>query len=317
MTPYQSPFTDWHRTAAVRSMAVDGWLAGPPGAWMPDEPDSVLAHAAVQGARRACVAAGLLLASLDFTVQLENQLIARVANDIAAQALQAQLPGAAVLDAMRVQCDEAYHALLAQELMARVQALTGAAAPRRAHRFLQHVQHIAAAAAAQGIDAALVRFCAAVVAETLITKSLRDDWQGNGLQQDVRAFLHHHYQDETRHSAYFARLLDLVWPQWPAPTQRALAPLWAGLIDAFLAADEEATLDALQDAGLPPHEAARIVRDCATPEGVLRRRRASTQQTLHALRRAGALDEQGLQRMPTEPGRPDLVPSPPLTTEAA
>lgn len=291
MTHYQSPFTDWHRAASVRSMACDDWLAGPPGHWMPDEPGSVLSHPALRGPRQARVAAGLLLASLDFTVKLENQLIARVAHDIAARGLLARYPDAVVADALRVQCDEAYHALLAQELMARVQALTGAAAPRHGHRFLRHVEQIATAAAAEGVDAALVRFCAAVVAETLITKSLRDDWLDPGLQQDVRAFLHHHYQDETRHSAYFARLLELAWPQWPVHTRRVLAPLWAGLVDAFLMADEDATLDALQDAGLAGDEARRIVRDCAAPQGVLRRRRASTQQTLHALRRAGALEQ--------------------------
>lgn len=306
MTDYQSPFTDWHRTASVRSMASGDWLAGPPGAWMPDEPGSVLSHPALRGqclASQARAAAGLLLASLDFTVKLENQLIARVAHDIAARGLQARYPDAVVADALRVQCDEAYHALLAQELMARVRALTGAQAPRRGHRFLRHVDQIAMAAAADGVDAALVRFCAAVVAETLITKSLRDDWLDTGLQQDLRAFLHHHYQDETRHSAYFARLLELAWPQWTVPTRRALAPLWAGLVDAFLMADEDATLDALQDAGLAGDEARRVLRDCATPQGVLRRRQASIQQTLHALRRAGALEGQTL--------------APPLAAEAA
>ncbi len=76
-----------------------------------------------------------------------------------------------------------------------------------------------------------------MVAETLITHTLRDDWRDEGLQPDVRTFLRRHYLDEARHSAYFSRLLTLLWPQWPAGVRDALRPLWSGLIDAFLFAD--------------------------------------------------------------------------------
>ncbi|AMP39872.1 diiron oxygenase [Ralstonia solanacearum] len=288
---YCSPFHDWHEAAAVRSMAPGTWLVGPPGAWMADDEGSVLAHPALDGERRNRVAAGLLVAHLGFTVALENELISPVARDIAARRLGATYDDRVVADALRVQCDEAYHAVLAQELMAQVTAMTGAGCPRYAHGFLLHVDRLVSTV--PRVNPALLRFSAAVVAETLITKTLRDDWLDDGLQHDVRVFLHHHYVDEARHSAYFAQLLRLAWPQWPAGIREAIRPLWSGLIDAFLAPDAFVVRDALKDAGLRADEIARVMSEAARPEDAARRRHRSARHTLHALRSAGALEEHG------------------------
>ncbi len=283
---YRSPFSDWHAAAAVRAMPPGGWMGGREGEWMPEEAGGVLSHPALRGCRER-VAAGLLLDNLGFTVALENRLICPVTRDIAAGMLRARYQDEVVTDAMRIQCDESYHAVLAQELIGQVKAMTGAQLPRREHRFLAHVDRLVDAFPAA--DAPMVRFCAAMVSETLITKTLRDDWLDGRLQQDLRSFLHHHYLDETRHSAYFARLLQLVWPQWPQSLRDALQPLWAGLVDAFLEADGESTIEAMQNAGLAPAQARAVMADCANPQGARRRCEASTQQTFHALRRAGAL----------------------------
>ncbi len=291
---YRSPFDDWHDAAAVRSMAPDNWLVGAPGPWIAADDGSVLADPALDGERRNRVEAGLLVAHLRFTVALENSLISPVARDIAAHHLAAAYSDSVVADALRVQCDEAYHAVLAQELMARVTAMSGAAPVRRAPAFLQYVERLVSTVA--HVDAALLRFCAAVVAETLITKMLRDDWLDGGLQQDVRVFLHHHYLDEARHSAYFSRLLRVVWPQWPAGVREAVRPLWPGLIDAFLATDALVVRDVLQDAGLGVDEIERAASRGTGPEDVARRRQRSARHTLYALRSAGALEEQGSSR---------------------
>ncbi len=285
---YCSPFQDWHRAAAVRTMPADLWLTDAPGAWMAEQQGGILSHPALRDAQRERIAAGLLIAHLSFTVALENTLIATVARDIAARALDARYDDRVVADALRVQCDEAYHALLAQELMTHVMATTDAARPRRAHGFLLHVERLVAAL--PGVNASLVRFCAAVVAETLITHTLRDDWRDDELRLDVQTFLHRHYLDEARHSAYFSRLLKIVWPQWPADVHAALRPLWPGLIDAFLFADAGLARDVLEDAGVAVGEIERVMSACASPDAIRDRRSQSTRQTLHALRRAGALE---------------------------
>ncbi|MES2936338.1 MAG: diiron oxygenase [Pseudomonadota bacterium] len=286
---YRSPFSDWHQAASVRAMPAAGWLTGGEGAWMPEEAGSLLAHPEVRPHARP-VAAGLLLASLGFTVSLESRLISPVALDIAAGALRASYGAcrdAVVADALRVQCDEAYHAVLAQELIGQVRRMSGVRPPEGEHPFLVHVDQLALTFPAE--DAPLVRFCAAVVSETLITKTLRDDWLDGGLQQDLRSFLRHHYQDEVRHSAYFAQLLQLVWPQWTASLRAALRPIWPGLVDAFLDADDAVAVRVLRGAGFATPRACEIVAGCARGQGS--RRNASTQLTFHALRRAGAVQD--------------------------
>ncbi|APD39562.1 diiron oxygenase [Burkholderia pseudomallei] len=288
MDAYRSPFDDWHQAASVRSMPADAWLAGGAGAWIAPQAGGVLAGLPARDARRERAAGGLLIAHLSFTVALENTLISPVARDIAARALHADYDDGVVADALRVQCDEAYHALLAQELMTRVRAATGADKPRRTPGFLRHVERLAATL--PGVDAPLLRFCAAVVAETLITHTLRDDWRDEGLQPDVRTFLRRHYLDEARHSAYFSRLLTLLWPQWPAGVRDALRPLWSGLIDAFLFADARIAAEALAAAGLTACEIDCAMSACGAPDAMQRRRAQSARQTLHALRAAGALE---------------------------
>ncbi|MFM0351114.1 diiron oxygenase [Paraburkholderia sp. RL17-347-BIC-D] len=286
---YSSPFHDWHEAAAVRSMAPGAWLVGPAGTWMADDEGGVLSHPALDGPRRNQVAAGLLVAHLSFTIALENGLISPVARDIAARNLGATYDDRVVADALRVQCDEAYHAVLAQELMAQVIAMTGAGRPLRAHGFLVHVDRLVSTVSC--VNAALLRFSAAVVAETLITKALREHWLDGGLQHDVRVFLHHHYRDEARHSAYFSRLLRLFWPQLPTGVREAIEPLWSGLIDAFLATDENVVHDVLKHAGLPVDEIELVMSEGAHREDIVRHRHLSARHTLYALRSAGALEE--------------------------
>lgn len=255
---------------------------------MREDSSSVLSHPALSGDLRARAEAGLRLASLRFTVTLENSLIAPVACDIAERQLRADYGPDVVTDALRLQCDEAFHAVMAQELIVHVQSVTGARLPRLQPRFLQHVDAVAQRFSAG--ERPLVRFCAAVVAETLITRSLREDWQDETLQEDVRAFLQRHGRDEARHNAYFARLLQIVWPQWPLATRLALACLWDEMVAAFLERDVPVTLQVLEDAGLAASEACAVVlqtiEDC--PSAV--RDRSLSQHTYYALSRAGALE---------------------------
>lgn len=284
---YRSPFTGWHGAASVRAMPPGEWLEGGEGAWMHDDAGGLLEHPEVRP-HAPRVAAGLLLAGLRFTVALESRLISPVALDIAGGALRARYPEAVAADALRVQCDEAWHAVLAQDLIGQVRRLAGAHPPEGTHPFLVHVEQLALAFPAE--DAPLLRFCAAVVSETLITDTLRGGWLDARLQRDLRSFLCHHYQDELRHSAWFAQLLQLVWPQWPASLRAALRPVWPGLVEAFLDAGDAMAVRVLRQSGFLGPRACGIVAGCARARDG-ERRRASARFTFHALRRAGALQE--------------------------
>ena len=105
-------------------------------------------------------------------------------------------------------------------------------------------------------------FCAAVVAETVITKTLLKDWNDQALRPEVREFLLQHYRDELRHSAFYGQVLGQVWPQWDEDLRRALAPHWSALTLAFVEPDPQLSLAALAQAGFSDREAWRITAEC-------------------------------------------------------
>jgi hypothetical protein len=287
---YVSPFAGWHQQASVRSMPAPSWVSHDPGRGWPEEVQRLLAHPAAPACAKEAIGA-LQLGALQMTVALECQLIAPVTLDIAARRLQAEYADAVIADALRVQCDEAYHAILACELIERMQSTSGIRLAELPNPFLAQVETLVRAFPAKG-EATLIRFCAAVVSETLITRTLKDGWKDDGLRSDIRAFLRHHYDDELRHGAFFSQLLPMVWAQWPERLRARLRPLWDVLVDGFLAAEASMMLAVLEGLGFPVPLASEIALAARGEADSALHRVRSAQLTFHTLRRAGALPDQ-------------------------
>ncbi len=194
-------------------------------------------------------------------------------------------------DALRLQCDEAFHALLCQELRQHVHAQTGLS-PVRIHRAPLHPPRARAArAAGAGVPAEQVEFCAAVVAETVITKTLLKDWNDQALRPEVREFLLQHYKDELRHSAFYGQVLGQVWPQWDEALRRALAPHWSALTLAFVEPDPAARAGRARARPASPTATRGASPPSAKPRAVAALdQRASVEATLRALRKAGVAE---------------------------
>ncbi len=283
---YHSPFSRWHDSAAVRSMPTHDWLAGGAGAWVLNV-DSILTHPEVLSHAEE-VAIGMLLASLWFTVELENKLISPVALDIAHYCIGAEYISDLATDALRVHCDEAYHALLANELIGYISNLTGVTLCRHTHSFLRQIESLRQTIPQH--QASLLYFCAALVSETLISKTLFSDRLNPNLQSDLRCFLNHHYCDELLHSAFFVRAFDIVWPQWHPSVQTMMSPLWSGLIDTFLSVDLTTIFAVLKHAGIAEPLAKQVVADYKQPHDAAHYNERSAHLTYETLRRAGAID---------------------------
>ncbi len=288
---YRSPFTTWIDKAAVRSMPMAHWIAAGSGQWFPADQWSVAAHADVAASGRGeLVVAGLLLGYLDFTIELESSCVGPASRAVALGRLDAGYDHEVARDALRLQCDEAFHALLCQELRQHVCSQTGLPAVRiPEHRFIRHVRELRELLDGT-VPAEQVEFCAAVVAETVITKTLLKDWNDEELRPEVREFLLQHYKDELRHSAFYGQALGQVWPQWSAATRAALAPHWAGLALAFIEPDPELSLAALAQAGFAAPDAWRITSACHARAVAALDQRASLDATLRALRKAGVAE---------------------------
>lgn len=297
MSTYRSPFERWNEQAAVRVMpsASGRWPVDAVGDWFLEERSWNLAShpAVIASGRRPQVLAALLLGYLDFTIRLESECIVPACRDLVLRRVGADYDAAVVRDALRVQCDEAFHALICEELAEHVIRATGlrrGAYPE--HSFFQTVR-AAGARTSAALSAPQYAFCVAVVSETVITDSLQSHWRGNGLRPEVRAVLLNHYKDEVRHSTFFSQASKLVWSQWPEQARDTLAHLWPELAHAFVRVDASVTAAALELAGFPAAEAQRIASEAMAAEGAATERQASFEATVRALRNAGVLTDKG------------------------
>lgn len=258
MIRYRSPFVSWERSAGVRGFVWEEEAPGEEGQWLPLGYYARAGHAAVAPAAMADRSgAALLLGYLHFTRRLESELIAPVCSRLAAE----PPPGEDELarDAVMLQCDESFHALLCMQLSAHVSAEAGLAAPAFGEpRFLRHVRELRSALAGT-VPGDQVDFAAAVVAETIVTRTLAEDWRDRAVRRRVRAFLKVHHCDEARHGAFFSQALALYWPGWPEEVRAAIAAAWDGLVDAFAAPDLEMIALALRAAGNDELSIAEIV----------------------------------------------------------
>jgi hypothetical protein len=294
---YKSPFARWSEQSSVRTMAVNNgqWRHDAAGNWFPvADWRAVINHPEVAGAgRQQQVLAAMLLGYLDFTIRLEASCIAPVCRDLAMRRLAADCGAEVVRDALRVQCDEAFHALMCEELSEHASQVTGLD-PRGfpEHTFFRRVRELASHT--HGLmSEEQYTFCVAVVAETVITDSLGKDWRDDGLRPEVRDVLLNHYKDEVRHSAFFSQLLGILWPLWPEDARAAMAPLWPELVWAFLQVDMEVATVAVGKAGFPAGQAARIVSESLGAGAQGPERGASIELTLRALKKAGVLSLEG------------------------
>nr|WP_281256621.1 diiron oxygenase [Melittangium boletus] len=292
---YRSPFNQWEERAAVRSMSMDfsELERDAQGEWFHAEASGIANHPEVIArGRRQDVLAALLLGYLDFTFHLEARCIEPVGRDISLHRLDAQYDAQMARDAIRVQCDEAFHALMCAQLADHVKSRVELCrVPFPEHLYFRRVRELEASTR-NSLSAEQYAFCVAVVSETVITDSLQKDWQNLSLRPSVREVLLQHYKDEVRHSAYFSQALRIVWPQWSEEVKRTMAPLWSELVLAFTRIDAELSRVALRMAGFSEQDAQRIQEETLRTLGPMADRGVSYKLTLRAFREAGVLGGQ-------------------------
>lgn len=286
---YHSPFLRWDELSSVRARRLGDqkWSQEAHGDWFSTDGWSVADHASVaQSALRSKVLAATLLGYLDFTVRLEEDCIVPACRDLALGHLGIERESEIVRDALRVQCDEAFHALMCEQLAQHVVASTGLSRVSFPdHLFFSAVESLRPREGS-AVDAAQYRFCVAVVAETVITDSLHKDWSDSRLRPEVRELLRNHYNDELRHAAFFSKMLRLAWPRWSPAARDALTPVWPELVAAFTRADGEIAMTTLRMAGFGSEEAGIIAAESLARSSAPARS-SSQRLAVLSLRRAG------------------------------
>ncbi|MFE2994886.1 diiron oxygenase [Nocardia sp. NPDC059246] len=231
-----------------------------------------------------------LYSYLDFTATLEQDIVNPVVLELARDSYGFGLGAEMRFDAYRIYCDEAYHALTSVDVKHQVQARTQLFAVPTPEPGFHWTLKTLKASLPEELHR-MVELCAAMVSETLISGTLTTLPKDPTVDDAIRASIADHAADERTHHAFFAKVIETVWPQWDSATQRVLGPCFADLIVAFLAPDAGTVAQHLQRLGFSCDSREQIIYESYTSDEVFDTVRHGAGATIRLMQRFGVLDE--------------------------
>jgi hypothetical protein len=286
---YRSPFDRWDERASVRR-TPRRLVAADDGPYFPSELMAVASHPLVRGLspeESATVQLRHLHRYLRFTVELETKYVNPVALALASHGYGLNLPPRMRLDAMRVYTDEAYHALVATDLLMQSEARSGVAERRGPPGFAVAFAELAGSASSR--QTALLELLFVGVSETLITGTLAQLPRAREAPAGLRDAVRDHASDEARHHRYFSAVLAEVWSAMSADDRIEVGALVPTLIDIFLRPDLGPVAADLVEAGLTEADAALVVAETMGDDRVAEQRARVAESAVRAFEAAGAL----------------------------
>jgi hypothetical protein len=215
---------------------------------------------------------------LDFTTQLELVVV----NDTLVRlALQSGygLTDQMRLDALRMVCDESYHALFSMDMKLQVAEAYRIVAPSDSRAwFLSRIDRVLSETDAGLREIGRLLFV--TVSETLISASLAEQTRGSGGSVAVRDLLQDHAVDEGRHHAFFAAFARHLWARLDSAERRWAGRLIPQLIDIFLSVDVSAIEADLQVAGLSPDQARQVAEETFLGPDLISQKRQTASRTI-------------------------------------
>ncbi len=293
--PYKSAFTGWDNVASVRAKPVrylqEEDIEGK--YFFTPELVPVTGHPLVQERGEKTVKQIIiyhLYTHLEFTENLEHEVVNYVAYKIGRKKLGIDLPFGMIEDAWKLYVDEAYHFKFSADLAQQVQQKTGVQLPRfsapnflyQLHKLLDEVPHS---------KHDLIYTFFSIISETLITGTLSTVPQDERVVPAVREVIGDHAEDEKRHHVYFAKLLGIVWERLSPENQRLVGPLLPTFIFSFCEPDFGAIRAWLRELRFSEKEMDRILEESFPSRMILDGVRNGCKITLRHLRNAGVFEE--------------------------
>ena len=268
---YTSRFEDWHNYASVRSRPrriFNGEESGK--LFFSPELVPIANHAVIVGRELSGeVLLQHVIHHLSFTNALEHVLVNHVTLQLSQHEAFSSLPREMRFDAHKIYCDEAYHALFSADLVSQLEHEREVTAISHTQfPFTARVENLR-----QGIPAKYHHWFeafAAIVSETLISSTLGFVPRDTRVVTAVRETIRDHAIDEGLHHAYFAQLLEVLWPRMPREAQSVIGRALPSLIEAFLLPDVTAWQTVLSHLDLTEKEQARVLEE-AYPEDQVHR----------------------------------------------
>lgn len=278
---------DWYEQATVRTepRRVLSERSDAEHRLFPEHLMPYVSHEAVRDLPEAAMeflAAHHLYRYLNFTTLLEMRVVNPVATLIAENRLPVEMTSDDRLGALKIYCDEAYHALGTFDAVQQVVAVTGI--PDPGYDFTPFHRRLETPANGRGLRE-LARLLQVVVFETVITSMMRDIPQDPKTLPFVRDVVRDHARDEAVHHAYFSALFRELWARLDTSGRAAVAGLLPQVITACLQPDLAPVLTSLRQCGLSDSTARAVVEDVYSAELI----RASTRQVArHTIKLAEA-----------------------------
>jgi hypothetical protein len=296
MFVYNNKFDRWDQQASVRvkpqRMFIDEESIGK--IYFPPELVPVSRHSMVrilgdEALREILIQR--LYTYLGFTAQLEHDVVNHVTKVISQRKLGVTFPWEMVFDAHKIYCDEAYHALFSVDLSHQIEVATGVK-PHIVEQSccLTRLQEIVATVP-QDLQMLATTFFS-IISETLITSILSDIPKDKRVMKAVREVIADHAEDEGRHHAYFAKVLEYLWPLMGERERKVIGPLLPQFIQAFLEPDYKAAAYELAGCGLRPEEVQQVVYESYPHEQILAGIKSGSQATIRHFRRNGLFEDQ-------------------------
>ena len=227
---------------------------------------------------------------LDFTTQLELEVINEVSKEIALGKVDTELPDVMREDAFKLCTDEAHHAYFSDDVKRQVVSATGVVPDfLGTPRFLRQLRAMQRDLPPDLSMLGEILFT--VVSETLISTILAQIPRDDRVITVVRNIVADHAEDEGRHSAYFSQFFSYFWPQLSCDQRAALGPLLPRFISAFLEPDLDAVARGLSRYPLSDDQIRTVLDQCYPANRVAADSRQAAKVTLRLFENNGVLDD--------------------------
>lgn len=294
---YRTPFADWDSQSSVRSQRspLEGRAAVSdifPDALVPFFSSPTLK--ALPERIKVKIRERHLLRYLNFTLALETDVVNPVALDIARRRDGLVLPPQMRIDAYRIYCDEAYHALFTAQIIEQLSTTN------RSLNRLDESPYFAVGlrrlmSRDENFDIAEeIRYLFVIISEMLITGTLRDFSSESSTTGSVGQAVSLHARDETKHHVFFTQYMEIFLAAHSRATAQRLALLVPDLIRCFLTPGPDELVQELESYGLDEEMSREEVRIVYSGERAKEQRRRAARPIVSALRRLGYLSQESL-----------------------
>jgi len=291
------PMAGWFEQAGVRRqhrrmMHEDGEQGL---VLFPEKEIPYLGHAAVMALppeTRDALIARHLYQYLLFTVHLETKVVNRGVAMMAHDEVGYPVAPALRLDALKVYCDEGYHALYNLDIIQQVEGVTRI--PVLPYDFQPRLNRLDRTADRFLPDhPRLAHLLQVVIFETMVTSILADLPDDPAVHRVIRGVVGDHARDERHHHALFVKVFRELWAQLPPAQRTAAAQAIPHLIHDCLRPDLAVFRGSLRAAGLPAPLADEILAESYSEEAVRATIRDASRHTVRLGYSVGAFDLPG------------------------